>query len=329
MPFHQFQGSGPIPNYQPPADRPPDPLRDPRHYRASPELVQAVNVALALRKPLLVTGEPGTGKTDLAYRIAAELNLGDVLRFDTKSSSQANDLFYHFDSVRQFAQIQWDVAQKRDLTPPQRFLRLQALAKAILRTLPQHRIPAPLQSVARHDAPGRSVVLVDELDKAPRDFPNDLLNQVENLEFTVPEIGLDDPVRADPQSAPLVVISSNSEKQLPEPFLRRCVYHHIEFPADSAELMRILGARLGGFTGQESFRDQLLDWFLKVRQDSMLEKKPSTAELLDWMRALQNQLPAEAAANEAERKTALAGSLGALFKTQADRRLGQERLGQL
>jgi len=328
MPFHQFKGSGPIPNYTPSKEVPEG--RDPNGYLAGRELAQAVNVALALKRPLLVTGEPGTGKTELAYRMAAELGLGEVLRFDTKSSSQATDLFYQFDSLRQFAHVQLDTALKREPSPASRFLRIQAFGRAILRTLPPQEVGEFLGIEVGHPEPRSSLVLVDELDKAPRDFPNDLLNQIEHLEFSVPELGRDRPIRANPEFAPVVVITSNSEKQLPEAFLRRCVYHHIGFPSKREDLERILAGRLGklGMKGEGAGR--LMDWFLRVREGGQLEKKPSTSELLDWMRALSLAgLQTDRPLDDPDQKALLANSLGCLFKTQRDLDAGQAALAQL
>lgn len=317
--FHQFTGRGSVPGLSVIGDGCGDPLHDPAGYIASEALAQAVNVALAVGRPLLVTGEPGTGKTELAYRIAAELQLGDVLRFDTKSSSQAGDLFYQFDSVRQFAQVQLDVALKREPTPARHFLRFQAFGRAILRTLPPDTVRTDFGLDEGLAEPRRSLVLVDELDKAPRDFPNDLLNQIANLEFNIPEIGCDQPVRANRNLAPFVLITSNSEKQLPDAFLRRCVYHHIEFPRDRGELTRILGGRLGSIALNGPVVDRLMDWFLGVREGISLEKKPSTSELLDWMRALRSAgLKSDASLEAPSQKALVEKTLGCLFKTQRD-----------
>ncbi len=319
--FEQFKGEGPIAGHVHDGD----PLRDPAGYRAGPELANAVNVALALNMPLLVTGEPGTGKTQLAFRIAAELRLGEVLRFDTKSSSQAHDLFYHFDTVRQFGQSQLHAMKGEPLPAPAGFLRLHALGTAIVRTLPPDEVAAQL-GTAFKPPPGaalaqRSLVLIDEIDKAPRDFPNDLLNQIENMGFSIPELGLQfQAPRATPDERsrlPVVLITSNSERQLPEPFLRRCVYHHIEFPADRDALQTILDARLAGVpVAQPAFRDAV-DFFFTLRGHARIGKKPSTSELLNWLRVLHERgvAPAEPLAAQA---ALVLGTLGSLLKARDD-----------
>jgi len=307
----RFVGQGPIPG----ARVHPDPLKDPAGYRAGDDLVRAVEVALALGMPLLVTGDPGTGKTQLAYRMAAEFGIDEVLRFDTKSSSQAPELFYQFDAIRRFAQAQLDATAGREPMPARQFVRWQALGTAILRTRDAAWMRSKLGSAEGHVGPTRSVVLIDEIDKAPRDFPNDLLNQIENREFYVPE--LDQTFDADPAFAPVVVITSNSEKQLPEAFLRRCVYHHIEFPKDHGELQQILGARLQRLTLPTKVQQDAVNLFFAVREDKRFSRAPSTSELLDWLRALAiakidpdrplRQQPA-----------ALSAAASALFKTRED-----------
>ena len=311
MSFAQFKGQGPIAGWAA-AD---DAMKDPGGYRAGPELSQAVNVALALRMPLLVTGDPGTGKTQLAYRIAAELALGPVLRFNTKTSSVASELFYTFDTVRQFAQSQLEATAGRPLPDPRQFMRPQALGRAILSALPPDEVEHQLGTGHRHDRALRSLVLIDEIDKAPRDFPNDLLNQIEEREFHVPELGAH--FRAPEALAPVIVITSNSERQLPEAFLRRCVYHHIEFPKDLDELQQILGERLKSLSLGSARMTEAVQLFFRIREEKAFSRAPSTSELLDWLRALkahglQDGQPLQGQGG------ALMAAAGSLFKTRED-----------
>lgn len=324
MTFHVFQGQGPIEGAAAnPLVTEVDSLRDPQGYRASKELANAVNVALALQMPLLVTGEPGTGKTQLAYRLAVELGKTEVLRFDTKSSSQANDLYYHFDSIRQFGQSQLNAAAEKPLPDGREFIRFSAMGQAILRTLDPADVEKRLGSALRHDKPTASVVMIDEIDKAPRDFPNDLLNQIENLEFSVPELG--HTFSANRKLAPVVVITSNSEKQLPEPFLRRCVYHHIEFPSDQAEIEAILGTRLERLHLDGVAYREALALFFKLRANATLIKKPSTSELLDWLRAL-SRVGLVLETPLAQQRPLLETCLGTLLKISDDVKIAKSML---
>jgi MoxR-like ATPase len=320
MTFERFVGSG---NIASGSGRGSNPLHDPRGYVAGPELVRAVNVALALQMPLLVTGEPGTGKTQLAYRVAAELGLGEPLRFDTKTSSSATDLFYHFDTVRQFAQSQLRAITAKEIPHAREFMRFNALGKAILRSLEPAEVAQRIGIDVGHAAPTASLVLIDEVDKAPRDFPNDLLNQIENLEFAIPEIG--EHVRADRRFAPVIIITSNSEKQLPEPFLRRCVYHHIEFPRDSKAIDQILGARLATLGLEGVGARELVRLFFRLRDDTRYAKRPSTSELLDWMRVLAAAGFDMARPIDDQRET-LRTCSGSLLKTSDDVHRFRERI---
>ncbi|MFN0304546.1 MAG: AAA family ATPase [Burkholderiales bacterium] len=275
--------------------------------------------------PLLVTGEPGTGKTQLAYRVAAELGLGHPLRFDTKSSSVANELFYTFDSVRHFAQCQVEATAGRQPPDPRAFVRYEALGEAILRTNPRAKIGDWLPEQFPMYSPSESVVLIDEIDKAPRDFPNDLLNQIENLEFRIPELGAKRIAANKMEFTPFVIITSNSERQLPEAFLRRCVYHHIDFPTDT-ELAEIVAGRLSRLDLSGPAFKEAVQFFRELREPGAgLTKKPSTSELLDWLRVL-HEHGLKPGVAFAEQKDIAKGCVGTLAKTRDDQSIARKRL---
>ena len=179
----RYRGDGSTPAGQPPETR-----GERGRYLADPKLVTAVNTAIAVGQPLLVTGEPGTGKTMLAWSIASELGLGSVLEFHTRSDNQARDALYDFDYLLRFYHAQTRDARAEQL---ESYIRWQALGEAIR-------------------APSQRVVLIDEIDKAPRDFPNDLLDELDRMEFKVPELAL----TCKAAHRPVVVITSNSERQL-------------------------------------------------------------------------------------------------------------------
>jgi MoxR-like ATPase len=262
-------------------------LQRPEEYIAEPGLVDAVNVALLLGQPLLLTGDPGTGKTQLAASLAWELELGTPLRFETKSTSVARDLFYLYDALGRFQAAQ----TPGGAADPRCYLTYSALGEAILRTNDPGAVANLLPPGFAPGGRRRSVVLLDEVDKAPRDFPNDLLNEIENLRFRIPELG-NALVSADPALQPIVVITSNSEKDLPDAFLRRCVYYNIPFP-ERTDLIRIVTSRLGQHAdGSNQFLDDALDLFFELRKPSSgLRKRPATAELLGWLLVLRDLLP--------------------------------------
>lgn len=286
-------------------------------YIAGPGLRDAVNVALMLRQPLLLTGEPGTGKTQLAASIAWELGLGEPLKFETKSTSRARDLFYTYDSLGRFHAT----AERAD---PILFLSYSALGAAIVRTCEEEAVRPYLPPGFEHGGKRQSVVLVDEVDKAPRDFPNDLLNELELGYFRIPELG---PVviEADPDHSPIVVVTSNSEKDLPDAFLRRCVYYHIPFP-DRQTLTEIIARRLGIHAGGTSeLLESALDLFFRLREAGLL-KRPATAELLDWLLLLRRLAPEED--DPLADRELLIGSLGTLVKTAEDQRKAAELISR-
>ena len=193
----------------------------PQGYVAAPALRDAVNVSIALGQPLLLTGEPGTGKTRLAFSIAHELGLGAPRIFHTKTTSTARDMFYRYDSLGHFHDAQLKDTGKIDV---RQYITYEALGQAIIDSKNK-----------------RSVVLIDEVDKAPRDLPNDVLNELENMQFTIKETG--ESFEAHESNRPIMILTSNSEKNLPDAFLRRVVYYHIPFP-DKETLEKIITNRL-------------------------------------------------------------------------------------
>jgi MoxR-like ATPase len=256
-------------------------------YLADPALLQAAEIALTLGAPLLLTGEAGCGKTDFAWAAAGALTPGRApLLCQVRSESRARDLLYHYDAVARFADAQAHGEEGREARLQARsagpYLALEALGAAIV-------------------APDRRVVLIDEIDKAPRDLPNDLLRELDKWAFRIAELKPGETsgdLRAEMQRPPhlpppFVVITSNVERQLPEPFLRRCVFFHIRFP-DEDRLVRILAKRIEatGAGGVEPGRvapgrlQRAARILLRLRDVRDLVKRPGTAELLHWEDAL-------------------------------------------
>lgn len=263
-----------------------DAIDDPRHYLAESGLRDAVNVAISLGIPLLVTGEPGTGKTQLAWSVAYEINAGEPLLFSAKTTSTAQDLFYRYDALGHFRQSRFGT---EDL-PVMRFVEFDALGLATLLAMEPRDADPYLPPRWKGRGPCRSVVLIDEIDKAPRDLPNDILREIETMSFRVRECGLSFPPdgSADSRYRPIVIITSNSEKNLPDAFLRRCAFYHISFP-DKARLAEIVNRRFGrsGWFTPHRVGDAI-EQFLRVRSLA-LRKPPATAEFLAWMKILEEE----------------------------------------
>jgi MoxR-like ATPase len=257
-------------------------LLQPENYIADAGLKDACNVALLLGQPLLLTGEPGTGKTQLAYSLAWELGLDQPLKFETKSTSIARDLFYTYDALKRFQDLQSGVVATKFLD----YITFQALGSAILRSRNPDEVKHLLPSEILHSEKARSVVLIDEIDKAPRDFANDLLNELELMYFRVPELA-NEKIVGDPNLQPIVIITSNSEKDLPDAFLRRCIYYDIPFP-ELERLREIVANRLGINAGSSHFLQDAFSLFYRLRSNQIgLRKKPATSELLSWLIILQ------------------------------------------
>jgi MoxR-like ATPase len=265
MKFNLYQTKGdlqPLPEFEPLTDRNTDAVT----YLPSEGLTDAVNVALALGQPLLLTGEPGTGKTLLAWHIAQrfkDLKGPHVLEVQTSTSKK--DLFYHYDALGHFRWAHSSKGEDAEAEIENRFIRHVGLGLAIKNA---------------KEKGERSVVLIDEIDKAPRDLPNDLLAAIEHLRFDVPEVpGKMVSYDCPPRLRPVIVITSNSEKNLPEAFLRRVVYHHIEFPG-TQKLLEILKAKGIAFTKDDD-PEAIVKHFEAIRGKG-LNKRPATAELIAW-----------------------------------------------
>jgi len=226
-------------------------------YIAAPDLMQTVNVAVQLRRPLLIKGEPGTGKTMLAQSIAKGLET-PLLIWNVKSTTRAQDGLYVYDTVQRLYDGQFG---DRDVSDIAQYIKPGKLGEAF-------------------SSEERVVLLIDEIDKADLEFPNDLLWELDQMEFHIPETH--ETVKA--RQRPIVLITSNAEKELPDAFLRRCVFHYIEFP-DEEMMERIVRVHVPGL--DRRLLDLAMQSFYWLRDLPGLQKKPSTSELIDWVQALE------------------------------------------
>ncbi|MEL7176861.1 MAG: MoxR family ATPase [Pseudomonadota bacterium] len=256
-------------------------------YVATDDLAIAVNAAVTLERPLLVKGEPGTGKTELARQVAASLGL-PMIEWHIKSTTKAQQGLYEYDAVSRLRDSQLGDPKVNDVA---NYIRKGKLWQAF-------------------EADGKSVLLIDEIDKADIEFPNDLLQELDRMEFHVYETG--ETVKA--KQRPVVIITSNNEKELPDAFLRRCFFHYIQFP--SMEVMKkIVDVHHPGI--KDALLTTALTQFYELRDTAGLKKKPSTSEVLDWLKLL---LAEDLTAEDLRRDgaNALPKLHGALLKNEQD-----------
>jgi len=256
-------------------------------YIATEDLTVAVNAAVTLQRPLLVKGEPGTGKTELARQVAQALGM-PILEWHVKSTTRAQQGLYEYDAVSRLRDSQLGDERVKDV---RNYIRKGKLWQAF-------------------EADARVVLLIDEIDKADIEFPNDLLQELDRMEFFVYETG--ETIRA--RQRPVVIITSNNEKELPDAFLRRCFFHYIAFP-DLDTLRRIVAVHFPGI--KEALLTAALTQFYEIREVPGLKKKPSTSEVLDWLKLL---LAEDLAPEDLKRDaTSLLPKLhGALLKNEQD-----------
>ena len=226
------------------------------NYVVTDELMNAVNVSIALKKPLLIKGEPGTGKTMLAEAISQALDM-DLIIWSIKSTTKAQDVLYVYDTVQRLYDSQFGEGDVKDIA---QYIKLGKLGEAFT-------------------SDRQVVLLIDEIDKADLEFPNDLLWELDKMEFYINETK--ETVKT--KHRPIVIITSNAEKELPDAFLRRCIFHYIEFPNEE-KMADIIRVHYGDIDSK--LMTKALEAFYKIRGMKDLQKRPSTSELLDWIQAL-------------------------------------------
>lgn len=263
-----------------------------KEYISTLDLTVAVNASIALEKPLLVKGEPGTGKTELARQVASSLNL-EIIEWNIKSTTKAQQGLYEYDAVSRLRDSQLGESI-RDIN---KYIRKGKLWEAF-------------------EKKKKVVLLIDEIDKADIEFPNDLLQELDRMEFYVYETG--QIVRA--KKRPIVIITSNNEKELPEAFLRRCFFHYIQFP-DLETLKKIVEVHFPNI--KKSLLEVALKSFFEVREIPGLKKKPSTSEALDWIKLLllEDLSPSDL---KIDGKNLLPKLHGALLKNEQDIQLFEQ-----
>jgi MoxR-like ATPase len=259
-----------------------------RDYVATDDLRTAVNAAIVLERPLLVKGEPGTGKTVLAREIARALGT-PMIEWNIKSTTKAQQGLYEYDAVARLRDSQLGDTRVHDIS---NYIRRGKLWDAF--THPQ-----------------RPVLLIDEIDKADIEFPNDLLQELDRMEFHVYETG--QTVKA--ERRPIVLITSNNEKELPDAFLRRCFFHYIKFP-DAETMQQIVEVHFPGI--KKKLVNEALSIFFEIREVPGLKKKPSTSELLDWLKLLLNEDISPETLRERDPRKLIPPLHGALLKNEQD-----------
>ena len=257
-------------------------------YIADKDLMVAVNAAIRLQRPLLVKGEPGTGKTELARQVAAALRL-DLLEWNVKSTTKAQQGLYEYDAVSRLRDSQLGDARVNEIG---NYIRKGKLWQAF-------------------EAESRCVLLIDEIDKADIEFPNDLLQELDKMEFFVYETG--ETIRA--AVRPIVIITSNNEKELPDAFLRRCFFHYIRFP-DAETMQAIIEVHFPGI--KKRLMEEALRLFFEVREVPGIKKKPSTSELLDWLKLLVAEDIGPEVLRERDPRKLIPPLHGALLKNEQD-----------
>ncbi|HJM03718.1 MAG: MoxR family ATPase [Arenicellales bacterium] len=257
-------------------------------YVATEDLRMAVNAAVTLQRPLLIKGEPGTGKTMLAEEVARALDK-QLINWHIKSTSKAQQGLYEYDAVSRLRDSQLGDGRVQDVS---NYIRKGKLWTAF-------------------DSTEQVVLLIDEIDKADIEFPNDLLNELDRMEFFVYETG--ETITA--VNRPIVIITSNNEKELPDAFLRRCFFHFIAFP-DRETMERIVDVHHPNI--KKSLIKEALDVFFEVREVPGLKKKPSTSELIDWLKLLMADDIPEEILKERDRSKAIPPLYGALLKNEQD-----------